>query len=143
MSTLTCKSCRKLEAAAADLRIRLQKAHGALVVFRDPNDPTLFNDNAVREVQALYSLPELLRQTRPDEASGVEILDELRRTKEALDLALATLTWYANETNYNESVERACAGEVLNKDTVEEVWLPDSGMRAREVLTKVTGKEFP
>ena len=149
MSTLNCQTCRKLDAAAADLRIRLQKVHGALHMLRHPEDggstpreAWRFNPNAIRDLNANYNLPTLLEETRPDASSGVAILDELRRAKEALEIALAALDWYANEKNYAESVEPACAGEVILKDTVEEVWIPDTGFRAQEAVTKITGKKF-
>jgi hypothetical protein len=149
VSTLNCQSCRKLTAALADMRIRLQKAHGALSVFRDPQtggkpvSEWTWNQDALRDIRALYEdLPKLLEATRPDAASGVEILDELRRTREALEIAVSVLTWYASRENYQEACD-VCAGEPINKDTVEESWIPDGGDRARTALTKITGKEFP
>jgi len=67
---------RQLEEAraeAADLRVRLQRAHGALAVWREA-DP-------VRAFRNQYDLPKLLEETRPDGASGLHLLMELRELK--------------------------------------------------------------
>jgi hypothetical protein len=65
---------QRAHAEAAVRRQRLQKAHGALHAFRDPETAKLpaaqwtWNPNteALWELQQSYSLPELLESTRPD-----------------------------------------------------------------------------
>jgi hypothetical protein len=60
-------------AQAAELRVRLQRAHGALDVWRE-RDP-------VRAFNTRYDLEKLLRETRPDVALGVDLLIELHELR--------------------------------------------------------------
>lgn len=74
------------QATSAELRRRLQRAHGALYAFRAlASAPKPFKDwewadaaSAFAELQATCSLPELLESTRPDTASGLPLLARLR-----------------------------------------------------------------
>lgn len=60
-------------AQAAELRVRLQRAHGALDVWRE-SDP-------VRAFHARYDLKKLMLETRPDVTLGVDMLIELRELR--------------------------------------------------------------
>lgn len=77
-------------ARSAELRVRLQRAHGALFAFRMPEDVNQplsawrWNPDAMRDLQALYDLPKLLESTRPDTATGADYLDRRRALVELL-----------------------------------------------------------
>ena len=83
---------REIEAAraeAADLRARLQRAHGALCVFRHPEDGPhkprsgwRINPKAVQTIAELYDVPQLLEDTSPEGATGLALLEELRELRE-------------------------------------------------------------
>lgn len=82
----------KLHAENADMRVRLQKAHGALSVFRHPEDgghkpraQWRLNPYASRDFGERYNLAELLEETRPDAEMGLELLVELRELREAAE----------------------------------------------------------
>jgi hypothetical protein len=62
-------------AEAADLRVRLQRAHGALAVWRESDPARAFRNQ--------YDYQKLLEETRPDGASGTRLLVELHVLRNA------------------------------------------------------------
>lgn len=105
---------RQLEeekAKSADLRIRLQKCRGALFVFRHPEDGNKpieewrWNPESRMDLQRLYDLPKLLAETRPEDATGIDILERMRSMRAVLEVLDRFFDEWTKDEHHDEEIQ--------------------------------------